>query len=170
MILLVTPIARSNECAAALKEATGEPVIIAANLLEATTLLRAQSFRAAVFDQHQIEREPQETETAFMHLGDTIPIEVNLSICGAERLARNVQAALRRQQKEQAAARQAVARGLYGDLNNTMTALLLRFDAASKASNLSPETAEELREAEALAESLRSQLEKAQAGIPCGGG
>ena len=170
MVLLITPIARSTECAAALKEATGEPVVVAANLLEATALLRAQSFRAAVFDHRQIECEPQETEVAFAHLGDAIPIEVNLSICGAERLARNVQAALRRQQKEQAAARQAVARGLYGELNNTMTALLLRFDAAFKASDLSPETAEELREAQALAENLRSQLEKAKARATGGGG
>ena len=160
MILLVTPIVRSTECAALLKEASGESVAIAENLLEATTLLRAQPFRAVVFDHHQIEREPQETEIAFAHLGDAIPIEVNLSICGVERLVRDVQAALRRQQREQATARQAAARALHGELNKTMTALLLQFDAALNVASLTPEAGEKLRSAYAAAERLRSQLEK----------
>jgi len=157
MVLLVTPIVRSTECAAALKAATGEPVVIAATLLEATTLLRTETFRAAVFDQHLLEREPQETALAFAHLGAAIPIEVNLALSGVERLVRNVQAALRRQLQEQAAARQAAALALHSDLNDALTALLLQLDSAIETS-LSSEAAEKLRSAQALAEELRSQL------------
>jgi len=157
MVLLVTPIVRSTECATALKAATGEPVVIAATLLEATTLLRTETFRAAVFDQHLLEREPQETALAFAHLGAAIPIEVNLALSGVERLVRNVQAALRRQLQEQAAARQAAALALHSDLNDALTALLLQLDSAIETS-LSSEAAEKLRSAQALAEELRSQL------------
>ncbi len=42
MILLVTPINRRTECAAALQEAMGEPVMIAEDLLRATLMLRSE--------------------------------------------------------------------------------------------------------------------------------
>jgi len=70
---------------------------------------------------------------------------------------RNVQAALRRQLQEQAAARQAAALALHSDLNDALTALLLQLDSAIETS-LSSEAAEKLRSAQALAEELRSQL------------
>ena len=170
MILLVTPISRGNECAAALQEATGEPVVMAANLLEATTLLRTESFRVAVFDQHLLEHEPQETEVAFAHLGAAAPIEVNLAISGVERLVCHVRAALGRQLREQAGVRQAAARALHSELNDTLTALLLQFESAIEASNLRPEAAEKARSAQALAARLRSQLETAETIPTCGGG
>ena len=170
MILLVTPIARSTECATALKEATGEPVVIAANLLEATTLLRTESYRAAVFDQHLLEREPQETAIAFAHLEGAAPIELNLATSGVERVVRNVQAALRRQVREQAAARRAAARELRGELNDTLTALFLQLDSAIEASNLPSEAGGRLRSVQATAAKLRSQLETGETRATCGGG
>ena len=180
MILLVTPLERSSECAAALKASTGEPVMIRENLLGATTLLRTESFRAVVFDHHQIEHEPHETEIAFAHLGAAIPIEVNFAITGTDRLVRDVQAALRRQAREQASARQAAARALHAELNNTLTTLLLQFDSAlsatsgspapgsptpgSDSSTLSSTAAAKLRSAHSAANQLRSQLETAAIG------
>ena len=84
MILLVTPIDRRNECAAALQQAIGEPVVIADNLLRATTLLRTESYSAAVFDQSLTEFEPHETDTALDHLGSAVPVQINLAISGTE--------------------------------------------------------------------------------------
>ena len=158
MILLVTPIERRNECAAALREATGEPVVIAANLLEATTLLRAEACRAVVFDHHLIEREPQELDIALEHLGTGVPVVVNLGLSGVKRLVQEVRAALRRQAREQAAARQEAAKALHSEVNRTLTALLLQFDGALQAPGLPSEAAESLRSAHTLAEELRSQL------------
>jgi hypothetical protein len=161
MILLVTPIARRGECAAALRETTGDEIVIAANLLEATTLLRTESCRAAVFDHHLIEREPQELDTAFSHLGTAVPIVVNLALTGLNRLAREVEAALHRQAREQAAARQSAAATLHTEVNGTLTALLLDFEAALQFNDLPPEAASRLRSAHTLAEKLRSQLSSA---------
>jgi hypothetical protein len=163
MILLVTSISRSNECAAALKEATGEPVVVAANLLEAMTLLRTESCRAAVFDHHLIEREPQETEIAFEHLGAAIPIEVNFALSGIGRLVREVRAALGRQSREQAAARDAAIRALHSELNQTLTALCLKCDLALQTHSLPPGAAEKIRCAQALVEKLHLQLESKSA-------
>ena len=82
MILLVTSIARRNECAAALKQAIDEPVVIAENLLRATTLLRTEFYTVAVFDQSLAETEPHETDNVFEHLDSAIPVQINLAICG----------------------------------------------------------------------------------------
>lgn len=159
MILLVTPAERRNECAAALKEATGEPVVIAENLLRATTLLRAESYTAAVFDQHLVESEPLETDAALEHLGTAIPVQVNLAISGTERLVREVRVAMRRRAHEEAAAREAAARALHGELNRTLTTLLLDCELALETTGLPPAAAERLASVHETAQKLRAQLE-----------
>ena len=58
MILLVTAMERREEYAAALQKAMGEPVVIAENLFRATTLLRTNMYRAAVFDEQLGQSEP----------------------------------------------------------------------------------------------------------------
>jgi hypothetical protein len=114
-----------------------------------------------VFDHHLIEREPQELDTAFSHLGTAVPIVVNLALTGLNRLAREVEAALHRQAREQAAARQSAAATLHTEVNGTLTALLLDFEAALRFNDLPPEAASRLRSAHTLAEKLRSQLSSA---------
>jgi hypothetical protein len=107
MILFVTPNERASECAAALQEATGEPVKIAESLARASTLLRANCFLAVVLDQYLLETEPDEAGTTFEHLGTAVPVQVNLALCGMERLVREVRAAVQRRKREEAGARQA---------------------------------------------------------------
>ena len=62
MILLVTASERASECAAALREATGEKVVVAESLVRATTLLRAECYLAVVLDQHLLETEEYRDE------------------------------------------------------------------------------------------------------------
>jgi hypothetical protein len=162
MILLVTPIERRNECAAALQQATGEPVVIADNLLRATTLLRRDFYTAAVFDQSLAETEPHETDTALDHLGPAIPVQINLAISGTERLVREVRAAIRLRKHEEATAREVAARFLYGELNNTLTTLLLDCELALETTGLPPAATERLASVHETAQKLRSQLETSQ--------
>lgn len=159
MILLVTPSDRANQCAAALEEDTRERVAVAENLRQAATLLRAESYLAVVFDQHILESEPDEIESAMQHLGTAIPVQVNLAISGLDRLVREVRAALERRKREEAAARKAAAGALHSELNGTVTALLLQCELALQAPNLPPTAAEKLRSAHDLVQKLRAQLE-----------
>src|ERR1035438_5391881 len=125
MILLVTPSERARECAAALQDATSEPVRIAENLARAATLLRAECFPVVVFDQYLLESEPDETGSTIEHLGTALPIQINLAICGMDRLVREVRGAVERRKREESRARQAAVRQLHSELNSMVTALLL---------------------------------------------
>jgi hypothetical protein len=162
MILLVTPLERADDCAAALLEATGEPVVIASSLLDATTRLRTESFSAAVFDQYQIEQEPLQTEIAFAHLGTAIPVEVNLAICGMDRLVRTVQAALARRQREETAARQAAACALHNESNGILTDMLFHCDLALAITGLPPAAAHHLTALRDLAQKFCTQFASGQ--------
>jgi len=159
MILLVTPIDRSNECARALQENTGEEVVVAESLRETATKLRSDSYLAVVFDQHILETEPDEIDTAMQHLGTAIPVQVNLAISGLDRLVREVRAALERRKREEVAARRAVTGELRSELNNTLTALLLDCELALEVPGLPATAAEKLQSAHELVKKIRAQLE-----------
>ncbi|MFZ3263109.1 MAG: hypothetical protein WA172_03850 [Terriglobales bacterium] len=169
MILLVTAIERRNECAAALQRATGEPVVIADNLLRATTLLRTEVYTAAVFDQSLGENEPHQTDTAVDHLGSAVPVQINLAISGTERLVREVKAAIRLRKHEQATAREVAAHFLYSELNSTLTTLLLNCELALEIAGLPPAAAERLASIHGAAQKLRSQLETSASAARAGG-
>lgn len=161
MILLVSEIERRGECAEALEQALQEPVRIAENLLEATTRLRIEDYTVVVFDGNLSQREPDEIETALTHLGTAIPLEINFAISGAERLLREVRAALRRRKFEEASAREAAARSLRLELNGTLTTLLLDCELAREANGLPAEATERLASLHSSAQKLRMQLERA---------
>jgi len=161
MILLVSGIERRAECAATLKEALGESVAIAENVLQATTLLRTEMYRVVIFDEHLALLQPDEVEIAFQHLGTAIPVEVNLAISGKERVVRSVQAALRRRKLEQASTRESAARSLRGEVNDTLSTLLLDSQLALETSGLPAPTMERLVSLHDAAQELRTRLERA---------
>jgi hypothetical protein len=164
MILLVSGIERREECAAALQEAMGEPVVIAENLLQATTLLRSEAYTAAVFDEQLGHSEPDEIEAALTHLGTAIPVGVNLGISGTERLVREVRAAWRRRKHEESASREAAAQALRGELHGTLTTLLLGCGLALETSSLPAEATERLASVHGAVQKLRTQLGASAAG------
>ena len=169
MILLVTAIARREECAAAIHEATGEPVVVAENLVRATSLLRTEAYTAAVFDQHLAEAEPLETDTVVQHLGTAIPIEINFVISNVDRVVRELQAALRRRKQQDIAAREAAALALRCELNETLTTLLLDCERALLESpTFGSIASERLSSIHKTAQKLRTQLENCRRD-PCRG-
>jgi len=159
MILLVTSSLRAEECATALRGATGEEVVLAESLRRAASLLRAESFLGVVLDQYLLETEPDETETVMEHLGSAIPLQVNLAIMGIDRLVREVRAGMQRRHREEAIARQAAMNTLQNELNGTLTALLLSCEMAIKVPGVPSEASEKLASAHKLVQDLRAQLE-----------
>lgn len=159
MILIVTPNLRVDECTEALRLAVGEEVVVAESLRQASTLLRADSYLLVVLDQYLLETEPEETEAVMRHLGTAIPLQINLAISGAERLTREVRAAVRRRKREELAARKAAVNALRCELNGTVTALLLSCELALGAPDMPSAALEKLQSTHELVQSLRTQLE-----------
>ncbi len=158
MILLVSAMERREECAIALQEAMGESVVIAESLVQATTLLRAEIYTAAVFDEQLRQKEPDQLETALTHLGTAIPVEVNFGISGPKRLVREMRAAMRRRGLEKAASREAAVQSLGGELNGTLTTLLLECELALETSGLPARAMERIASVHGAAQKLRRQL------------
>lgn len=158
MILLITPSARAQQCADALQAASNEIVQVAATLSQAATQLRTQEYVAVVMDQLALEAEPDDSEVVMQHIGAAIPVYVNFAISGTERVVRELRAALHRRQKEALLARQWAEQTLRGELNGTVTALLLSCEMALQAPSL-PSTAEaKIRAACGLAQEIRNKL------------
>jgi hypothetical protein len=158
MILLVTPSQRADECVAALKLATGEEVLGTETLRAATSMLRAESFSAVVFDQYLLETEPDEIDTLLHYVGTAIPVQVNFGISGIERLVREVQLALRRRYRETQSARAGALQTLHSELNGTVTALLLSCELALETPGLPHAAVERMEATHELVKKLREQL------------
>lgn len=160
MILLVTSSSRAADCALALRQGTNEDVTVADSLRSAAMTLRTESYVAVVFDQYLLETEMDESQAVMERLGTAIPVPVNLGITAMERLVQEVRAAIRRRKREQAAARKAALSALHGELNSTVTALLLSCEMALGTPGLPSEAAEKMQCAHGLVKTLCSQLEE----------
>ena len=159
MILLVTPNLRAEDCAAALKNATGEEVVLADSLRRAAGFLRTESYQSVVLDQYLVETEPDEASMLMEHVGTAIPLQVNLAISGVDRLVREIRAAVRRKKREELAARRAAEYTLHSELNGTVTALLLSCELAMSTPNIPAAAMEKLQSAHELVKKLRAQLQ-----------
>jgi hypothetical protein len=158
MILLITPFAKAQECAEAIRITTGETVQVASALRDAVSQLRDQEFTAVVLDQLSLEAEPEQCELVMEHLGTAVPVPVNFAISGTERVLRELRAALQRRKKEAVLAKRWAEETLRNDLKDTVTALLLSCEMALGCENLPPAAEAKLKSAHELAQELRNRL------------
>jgi hypothetical protein len=161
MILLITSLAKAQDCAKALQEVAAEPVQVAATLPEAVALLQAHEFSAVVLDQVLLDAQPDEVETILKHMGTAVPVFSNFAICGTERVARELRSALHRRNRESLVARQQAERALRSlrsELKDTITALLMSCEMALDVPNLPLFAETKMRAVDALAKEMRTKL------------
>jgi hypothetical protein len=158
MILLITSLARVQDCAKALQEVTAEEVQVAATLREAVTQLQAHEFSAVVLDQLLLDAEPDDVETIFKHIGAAVPVYSNFAISGIERVSRELRSALHRRKRELLLARHEAQQDLRSELRSTITALLLSCEMALSVPNLPTLAETKMRAVDALAKEMRTKL------------
>jgi hypothetical protein len=158
MILLITPSARGQECAASLKEATGEETHWAESLQQAFARLREQSYSVAVLDQFLLENEPGESDHMLDLLGTAFPIYLNFAVSGMQRLLREVRSALHRRQREEAQARRSIEQQIHSEMFETLTTMLLSCELAMAIPDVPPPVAEKIRLIDNLARDMRVRL------------
>ena len=158
MILLITPSARGQECAATLKDATGYETHWAENLPQAVARLREQSYSAVVLDQFILENEPGESDQVLEHLGTAFPVYLNFAVSGMERLVREVRSALHRRKREEAQARRSVEQQIRSEVCESLTAMLLSCELAMSVPEVPAPAAEKIRLIDNLARDMRVRL------------
>jgi hypothetical protein len=158
MILLITPSARGQECAATLKDATGEETHWAQDLPQAVARLREQSYSAVVLDQFLLENEPAESDQVIEHLDTAFPVYLNFAVSGMERLLREVRSALHRRKREEPQARRSVELQIRSDMCESLTAMLLSCELAMAVPEVPAPAAEKIRLIDNLARDMRLRL------------
>lgn len=161
MILLITCIAKAQECARALQEATNEPVLVCAALQEAIVELKEKEFSAVVFDLLLLDTQPDDGEAVLKYLGSAVPVYLNFAITGTVRAAREVRWAVQRRKREVLAARHDAEQSLHHELRDTLTALLLSCEMALQVPELPAQAETKMLAVEALAREVSGKLGKA---------
>lgn len=161
MILLVTSSAGAAQCAAALENELKQPVRGAANLRLATLLVRETEFTALVLDEALVVTDAEGLDTLLNNSGLATPIYVNFALSNSARVSREVRSALRRQAEAQAIAMRAAESSLRSHLRGAITGILLSTELVLSSQELSPESAEKLKEVCHLAAEIRARLEAA---------
>ena len=158
MILLITSIARAQECARVLQEATHEPVTVCAVLQEAVLELKEKEFSAVVFDLLLLDAQPDESETALKNLGSAVPVYLNFAITGIPRVVRELRWAVQRRKREMLTAKSLAEHALRHELCDTVTALLLSCEMALQVPELPPSAQTKMQAVEALAREVSARL------------
>jgi CheY-like chemotaxis protein len=158
IVLLVTATSGAENCAAAIGRQLGLTVEVAENRRTALAALRRREYSVMVLDESMVEADPAGAEVLWQQAGLAVPIQVNLGISGCNRVLREVRAALQRREKELSLAMRAAVQAMEGEMNTTITGLLLQTQLALDEPMLPPGTVVKLRQVVELASVLRDQL------------
>jgi hypothetical protein len=158
MILLIWSSERAPDCAKAIEGTFQQRVQVAATLHEGCEHLRREEYSAVLVDQWITEVEPGQSDYLFHHLGTAVPVFVNFSISGMERILRELRAAFNRHGRETVLARHTARLGLRNELKDDVTALLLSCGIALDDSALSGTAVTRLKVIEGVANQIKSKL------------
>lgn len=159
MILLITPQSRGPELASLVQANLTQETQWVQTVQEATTRLRERPYSAAIIDQFLLETEPDESDQMIEHLGTAYPVYINFAVTGLDRLVREVRSALHRRNREELAARRAVAEQMQSEMRETLTVMLLSCELAMSVPDVPLLAAEKIRTIDILARELRLRLE-----------
>jgi hypothetical protein len=158
MILLIWSSERAPDCAKAIEDTFQQRVHVAATLREGCEHLRLEEYSAVVVDQGITEVEPAEADYLFHHLGTAVPVFVNFSISGMERILRELRAAFNRHGRGTLVARHTARVGLRNELKDDVTTLLLCCGITLDDPTLSEAAVARLRKVEEAANQIKSKL------------
>lgn len=144
---------------AVLQRATGEKVHLVGSLLAAAFALRQRNFTVAVIDQDLAHCEPDGESALTRALGFTVPVYVNLSISGSDRVVSEVKTACRRRQAERLAAMRIASSELRDELRGAVAGILLSSELAMSVPELPRAAQVKIKFMHDLAQGIRRHLE-----------
>jgi hypothetical protein len=159
MIILVTASSRGEECAAAIEQKTHQKTQIAHSVNQAIALLQKHEFDVLVLDESFQQVEIGAEGLVANHAGIAVPIYVNLSLHGSERVAQEVNRGLQRLLAEKLSCRKAAESLLRNELRGEITSILLNCELALRETQLAPRVSQKLQVVQEMAQTMRSKLE-----------
>src|SRR5215831_3453572 len=90
MIILVSSSSRAKECVTAIEQKNHQETKVATSLAEAIELLQADEYDLIVLDESFQHVELGAETLVASHAGNAMPVYVNLSLHGADRVAQEV--------------------------------------------------------------------------------
>jgi hypothetical protein len=157
MILLMTPSARGQQCAATLKDTTGAETHWAENAVSRGSPART-GLLCGCLDQFFLENEPAESDQVLEHLGTAFPVYLNFAVSGMERLHREVRAALHRRKREETQARRSVEQQIRSEICESLTVMLLSCELAMAVPGVPAPATENIRTIDNIARDMRLRL------------
>lgn len=155
-ILLIAPEPARMGIDRALREHLTAEVTFATSCRASLSLLRREDWNLILLDENLASADAPTTEALYVSAGTAPVLEMNLAICSAERVLREVRAALSRRAQNEAKARTAAAASLGNELNASLTGVLLEAQLALRQAG--PELTATLQQFIQLASELRPQL------------
>jgi len=157
-VLLVTGIEGAANCAAALKGMLGMDFDVAGGRRAAISALKHTEYAAVVVDEALVDADPAGADQLWELTGLAIPVQVNLALSGAQRVAREIRTAMSRRERERQLAHRAAAAAIESELKSTVAGLVLHSQLALAERELPGPLAEKLRVMAELAGNLRQHL------------
>jgi hypothetical protein len=157
-VLMATPLEGVETTAAALAETLEVTVDVASTRSAALRLLGRRSYAVVILDQMLAEADPEGADLIWKGAGLAIPIPMSFGLAGAERLEREVRAALGRRRRETQLAAAAAAAALDVEIKNAVTGLLLESQLALAETGVPPQIEKRLQTLAGLAQRLRATL------------
>jgi vacuolar-type H+-ATPase subunit F/Vma7 len=154
-VLLLAPEAASQSAAEALRRSMDVSIERHSSLRAALSALRQSEFSLILLDETLAAAEPETVERIYQTAAAPV-LELNFAISSAPRIVRQARATLVRRTRDLALAQSAAAAQLHGELNQTLSGLLLESELALRAAT--PAQAPKLRELVHLAGQLRDRL------------
>jgi len=155
-ILLIAPESTANPVADALRRGLDVAVEIAANRRSGLASLRRGEYALVLLEESIAAADPETTDLIYQNAGAAPVLEINFVIAGPPRIVRQVRASLTRNASDQVRARAFATTALQGELNSSLSGLLLESQLALRSAP--PELAPKIRHLVELASDLRNRL------------
>jgi hypothetical protein len=162
MNLLISISPRSQECAAAIEEATQVATTVCTDVRRAATLVRSGEYGAVVFDQATLQPDPVMPDEILRHAGLAVPVFVNSALMSQGRITAEVRCAMARVDREKRLATRQAEALLRNDLKGEVTGILIAAELALQSPDLPLFAEDKLKDIEQLATRMRSRFETVQ--------
>jgi len=159
MILLLSASSFGSKVAKALSDSALEKTELVSSVRGALQQLQKSAFNLVIVDDSLPELNEANLDVLLKRIGCAMPIFVNFSISGIERITREATSALRRARQEQEAALRLAQEELRGQLRSELTAILLSTEQLMEMTPLSTADQGRLRDVLEIATRMSSHLQ-----------